>query len=69
MTTQKHLTCLITCLFISSCSNKAIYDSVQRSSLQECRLIAAKTAREECLSQHQPSFKEYEESRKKLLNK
>jgi len=63
---QTLLIALISCLLLTACSSKAIYNSVQHDRLRECYEISDENTRKECLSRHQVSYEKYEYNRKHL---
>jgi len=63
---QALILALISCLLLTACSSKAIYESVQSNQLRECYEKVNETVRIECLSRHQTSYEKYEYNRKLL---
>ncbi|TVZ41575.1 hypothetical protein P886_0922 [Alteromonadaceae bacterium 2753L.S.0a.02] len=62
-------TVVILAIFVlSSCSNRAIYDTVQANQRADCQQRPP-SQEEDCLAQHQDSFAEYTEKRNEALKK
>ncbi len=53
-------------LFISACSQRQVYDSIQINQRNECELLSG-VQREECLKRLNPDYQAYERQRRDLL--
>jgi len=53
---------------LSACSNKEVYNTVQKNRKQDCQKLPP-SVYEECIKQHSESFDEYERKRRQVLNK
>ena len=57
---------LMTLVVNSGCTNKQVYENIQRDAIRECRKLPA-TDYEECLKSHSESFKSYTQKREELI--
>ncbi len=58
---------LLILVFLQSCSNEVIYDSIKSNQRSKCEKLHNHSQYESCMREVNPEFDEYERERERLL--